>query len=171
MTTSTEYRTQADQARQSAADSFDRCDTDGFLSQWASGLTAQQCDANAKLADDGGKMEHVALFTLDGEIASTHQGSGQYGPFWVLNDAAAEKLGRRFVSESSASKAATRQRNNAKKGFTVGTIRVDGYVTIAGSGQGLAGAMTCHVVVRPSVDALIAGDFEVLSTDAPGEDW
>ena len=35
-----ELRDWAASARRSASDSWERCDTDGFLSQWASGLTA-----------------------------------------------------------------------------------------------------------------------------------
>src|SRR5690606_26317917 len=45
-----------------AADSFDRCDTDGALSQWASGINAQKYRLQADIAENGGMWEFPALF-------------------------------------------------------------------------------------------------------------
>lgn len=39
--------------RREAVESFDRCDTDGFLSQWASNCTANDRESEARLADNG----------------------------------------------------------------------------------------------------------------------
>ena len=39
---------------QNANDSFDRCDTDGFVSQWCSGISSRLDDLKADLADQGG---------------------------------------------------------------------------------------------------------------------
>ena len=52
--TADEYRAEAAQSSRDAADSFERCDTDGFLSQWASGLNARLALAKADLAEHGG---------------------------------------------------------------------------------------------------------------------
>lgn len=165
MTTSAELRARANEAEQEAADSFERCDTDGFLSQWASTLTARKLRAQADLADAGGEIECSALFNLDGTVASTHLASGKYGPFWVLNDEATERFGKRFYTASGAAKAATRRRNNRAKGFTIGTIRVKGYVTIAGSGKGLSGAASAYVATVADVGELKAGRFTVVDVD------
>lgn len=47
-------RLQAQKHREDAQDSFDRCDTDGFLSQWASGINSRLNDAKADLLDREG---------------------------------------------------------------------------------------------------------------------
>ena len=51
------------------------------------------------------------------------------------------------------------------RGFTIGRVRVRGYVTIAGGGQGLSGAASCYVGTFPVVDDLRAGRYEIVSTD------
>jgi hypothetical protein len=54
MDTATELRQQATKHAQDAIDSFDRCDTDGFLSQWASGVMSQKKSLEADLLEAGG---------------------------------------------------------------------------------------------------------------------
>lgn len=160
-----DLRAQAAEHDAAAAESFDRCDTDGFLSQWAHGITAQKLRAQADLNEAGGMIEVPALFNLDGTIASTHYGYGEWGPYWVLNDAATAHYGKRFVNPSKARKEATRARNMRAKGFTVGLVKVRGRVDIAGSGTGLSGCATARVVTVPSVEDLRDGRYEVVSTD------
>lgn len=169
--TATALRAEAAEWDQCAADSFERSDTDGFLSQWASGLTAQKLRAQAALAEAGGMIEARALFNLDGTVASTHYGYGEYGPYWVLNDVATAAYGKRFLNPSKARKAATRKRNMAAKGFTVGTIRVRGYVDIVGSGTGLSGCASARVTTLPVVDDLREGRFEIVGTDTDDTDF
>ena len=52
--------------RQEAADSFDRCDTDGYLSQWALGICAQRDELKAMLLRNGNVYDFPALFDLQG---------------------------------------------------------------------------------------------------------
>ena len=47
-------RAKAAQHAQDREGSFDRCDTDGYLSQWASGLSADLCRLQATLAEQNG---------------------------------------------------------------------------------------------------------------------
>lgn len=89
----------------------------------------------------------------------------------MLNDDATARFGKRFYSESKAGKAATRNRNNRAKGFTLGTIEVDGYVTISGSGTGLSGAASARVVTLPVVEALRSGDYKIIDTDDDKINW
>lgn len=147
--------------------SFERCDTDGFLSQWASGITGQLNSLKADLARNFGLIEIDALFNLDGTVASTHNADGQYGEYWVLNDDAAERFGKRFFSPSKANSAAKRSAADRKKGFTIGTVRVAGYAkTWAPAGaRGLGGCTQVSVRTFPVVDELRVGNYEVLSTD------
>lgn len=163
-----ELREQARRMEQEAVESFERSDTDGFLSQWASNISASRARLEAALIEDGGMTETTALFLLDGTLASTHKGEGQYGPYWVLNDEAAERLGRRFLSTSQAAKPEVRSRNNAKKGVAVGRIRVRGEAVIEGRGRGLSG--TAWATIRPVVRDLIEGKFEVLTRNEAEEE-
>ena len=158
-TTAEKFWEMAKQAEQDALDSFERCDTDGFLSQWASGISAEKYRAQARLAENNGKITYEVLF-YEGKLASTHEKKGQYGWFWVLNDEATAAYGKRFFSGSQAKNAAERDR---AKGFTYGAVEVDGYVTTMSNGYGLSGNV--WVATLPVVQKLIDGDFVVLSKD------
>lgn len=114
--TAAQHTADATVSARAQAESFERSDTDGFLSQWASGLSAQESSAKAELAAAGGMIETQALFLLDGTVASTHETRGRYGYSWVLNDTAAAVLGRRFLSTSSARKGQQRYDADRSKG-------------------------------------------------------
>ena len=161
--TADQHRAAAARAHQDAADSFERCDTDGFLSQWASGLTARKHEAEAELIENGGMVETAALFDLDGNVISTHHGYtrnqwGRESEWWRTPDG-------RFLTPSRAQTWQARERNNKAKGFTIGTVKVRGYVTIAGGGQGLGGAASCYVATFPVIDDLREGRYEIVCTD------
>lgn len=64
----TEERRLAAEAESARQESYERSDTDGFVSQWASGLTAQKHRLQAELAESGGKTEASALFDTNGNI-------------------------------------------------------------------------------------------------------
>lgn len=147
--TAAEYRTAAAAARKAEADSWDRSDTDGFLSQWASKEMARRYDHLAAVAEDGGQMNTLALF-LNGELASTDQRNGTYGLYWILNDKAAAAFGKRFFNGSRAKNATERDR---AKGFTYGTIRANAFE------HPRTGMATLDY------DAVKNGEFEVIATD------
>lgn len=60
--TAEQHRAAADAAEQRREESWQRSDTDGFLSQWASGLTAQLHRRQAEILDNGGVAEFRGLF-------------------------------------------------------------------------------------------------------------
>lgn len=161
-----QWRADAQQSHRDADESWERSDTDGFLSQWASNSLASEYEAAARLAEQDGLTEVQALFNLDGTIASTHPGYNEQWDrdYWVLNDAAADRYGRRFYNPSAAKKAAVRNANDRKKGFTVGRIRVAGYATLAGS-------LTLHGVIRPVVDDLRSGAYDIISAEDDTVDY
>lgn len=148
------------------AASFERCDTDGFVSQWASGIMGDLARVKARLVEQGGESEFHALFDLDGNVISTHEGYGQYGRYYVLTDEAEARFGRRFISPSGAQKIETRRKNNRAKGVTEGTIRARAYAETFGRGTGLSGALSVSIVVRPVVEDLLAGKFTIVTTEA-----
>lgn len=51
-------------------ESFERCDTDGFLSQWAHGLCADRDRLQAQIVRQGDLSEFPALFDLDGKLVA-----------------------------------------------------------------------------------------------------
>jgi hypothetical protein len=156
-------REQAADCRRRSAESWDRSDTDGFLSQWASDTTAREWDLKAELADEGWTTEMVALFDLEGNMIPAKEIDGQFGPVWMLLDKNGQKRG--WFNMSSAQKAETRRKNNAKKGVYVGTVRVPVHVEMSGGGgRGLGGAMSVRPVIRPD-DYNYAADVTVEIVD------
>lgn len=144
--TADEYRAMSRRNAQESRDSFERCDTDGFLSQWANDLTARKYNALATLADDGGTVETSALFDLDGTMIAAKLIDTRYGVAWGI--LATDDPHGQIVAWFNPSQAMddTRARKaNARKGYYIGTVRVRGAVTIAGSGKGLSGAASCYV--------------------------
>ena len=85
--TAEQYRAEAAAHRQEAADSFERCDTDGFLSQWASGINARLADAKARIAEAGGiaTFRRLRLVTLDGEETDARRVETRFGTKWRLD--------------------------------------------------------------------------------------
>lgn len=103
-------RAQAKKDRQDAHDSFERCDTDGFLSQWASQVMASQREREANLADRGGLGIFPALMDEAGNIHAriyTFQNRFNYGSscvFKVQRGEKAEWVNAYYAKESSYQK-------------------------------------------------------------------
>lgn len=136
-----ELREMARRNNQEARDSFDRCDTDGFLSQWASGITAEKYRLRADIAENGGMWTFAALFDLEGNLIPAREVHGQYGSFWSLLDGEGNRTDRTF-SESQAQNETVRIRNDAKKGFYVGTVLAPAWVATRGQS---ATSVACHI--------------------------
>jgi hypothetical protein len=90
-------RQEAQQHEQNASDSFERCDTDGFLSQWASGVMAQKKRLEADLVEAGGVWTFPALFDLDGKRQPAKLIDGKYGTCWAFCNEAGNFTGE-FVN-------------------------------------------------------------------------
>jgi hypothetical protein len=134
MTTATadELREQASRHYLAAEESFDRCDTDGFLSQWAHGLNAQLCQAKADIAEDGGMADFEVL--LEGERrVDAKLIDGQYGACWLLSDEEAERFGRRFIPFAGKGKS----RVHKQLGLHEGTEKAPAAAKITGRGTGI----------------------------------
>jgi len=65
-----QLRNKAREADARKEESFQRSDTDGFLSQWASGVTAQKYRKEAELADQGNQDVFRVLFPSHDRKAS-----------------------------------------------------------------------------------------------------
>jgi hypothetical protein len=113
-------------ARQHEADvieSRDRCDTDGFLSQWASGRMAGLDYLAAEIAEAGGKWDFGGLFDLEGNLVPAIRLQNRYdGWSWKLLDERGRCAG--WFNESKAKTEERRVAAHAKQGFYVGRVRV-----------------------------------------------
>jgi hypothetical protein len=58
--------------RKSAEESFQRSDTDGFLSQWALGLSASRDRRQMEILRNGGHVRVRVLCDADGNVVSSH---------------------------------------------------------------------------------------------------
>jgi hypothetical protein len=81
-------------------ESFERCDTDGFLSQWAHGLSAELKREQATILENDGKAEFWGLYEGDRRvIAKLVTNTFNYNTVtsWLLDKAEAEKFGRKYI--------------------------------------------------------------------------
>ena len=162
--TAAEWREMAARSQQERQASWERSDTDGFLSQWASDVCAREYLTCADLIEQGGVTEMQVPF-VNGEVASVDYREGEYGWYWFLTVEAARVVGKRYFTPSSANKAKTRRANNLKKGVTMGTIRVKGDVVLSGNRYHVG----VHIVA--DADALDAGEYEIVSADNDTTDF
>jgi hypothetical protein len=126
-----ELRDLARKREQESRDSFDRCDTDGSLSQWASGINADKYRIQADIAENGGMWVFAALFDLEGNLIPAREMYGQYGSFWSLLDADGNRTGETF-NESKAQNDKVKIRNDARKGIYVGSVLAPARVVTRG---------------------------------------
>src|SRR5512140_3698228 len=77
-------RARARTSRQFAQDSWERSDTDGFVTQYASDLSAREHEANAEIMEHGGYADFVALFDTNGHLVpGARLVQTRYGRAWV----------------------------------------------------------------------------------------
>jgi hypothetical protein len=137
--TADEYRAMAAAARKRAADSFERCDTDGCVSQWANDTSALLYDRLAALAEAGWVAHFKHLYTLDGERVNAKAIRTRYGLAWAVMDDAGQFTGE-FLDYH------LKPKTLAKKGYEIREELAPAYAELRGSGKGLAGAMSVRVV-------------------------
>lgn len=134
-----DHLNKAHEHEQAAAESFERCDTDGFLSQWAHGLHAQLELAKAEIAENDGKMPFRCLMetTDDGpRRVDAKLVNGQYGAVWLLSDSDTAHLGRRFVPFAGQG---GKSRIQKQLGLFEDWEEAPAKARIAGRGTGLSG--------------------------------
>jgi len=75
------YRAEEKRCHQDSIDSFERCDTDGFLSQWASDQMAGKYRLMAQLAEEDGMWTFRTL-GLNGALVPCREIKTRYGWKW-----------------------------------------------------------------------------------------
>lgn len=135
---SAELRAQAAECDAEARASFERCDTDGFLSQWASGINGQLLRQQAELADAGGMAWFAKweLVNAAGEVMDARVCQTRYGAKWRIDST------DEWIKYGSAGAA-------KRKGYAI-VDRIEqaaAFAVIAGEGTGMSGAASCYVAV------------------------
>lgn len=148
-TTAAEYRQMAQERRERSAESFERCDTDGFLSQWASDLTAQQYDLQADILDNGGRSTFIGLYEGERRVKARFI-TTQYGTSWLLHEDETDLIqrrGKKFLPTGDNSR--VHKKLGLSEEWELDFAKAD----IVGGGTGLAGAASCRVAAVRSHEA------------------
>tara|TARA_B100000745_G_scaffold192726_1_gene126762 strand:+ start:28556 stop:29035 length:480 start_codon:yes stop_codon:yes gene_type:complete len=141
MKTAQEYRDMAADSARKRQESFDRCDTDGFVSQYCDGLNRNLYLRMAEIAENGGKAEFRGLFLREtGERVKAVLREGQWGYYWMLLDANGKPTGT-FVPDSKG----TKRSKMYKLGFEVRMEMVPADARFGGSGKGFSGLSTVYI--------------------------
>lgn len=132
--------------------SQERSDTDGFLSQWASGISANVERIRQRLLAQGGFELFPTLYDREtGARVHAKLIDGRYGPCWALCDADGNFTGE-FYGDSR-----TRRAKLWKAGYVVLAGWHPARATIRGTGTGLSGnawaaAVQCDFEDREGAD-------------------
>lgn len=79
-----DHEEKAKKHEQDKQDSFDRCDTDGFVSQFASGINGQLERTRAEIERNDGLAEFDILVDAEGNKVNARIINGKYGPCWAF---------------------------------------------------------------------------------------
>lgn len=151
MTTAREHREKAAEAERRAAESFERCDTDGFLTQWAHGMTAQLELAKARILEAGGVSEFTGLYEGERRVRAkliTYRCRHSFcdKSSWLLDDVEADKFGRKFIPDGP------RSRIQKRLGLCERREIAPAYAFMNGRGTGLSGSAWVQIA-RKDPDA------------------
>lgn len=146
MDSAEQYERAAQEHREAARESYERCDTDGFVSQWAHGMLESRAVLAAEIARNGGTAVFRALFDLEGTLLPAREVETRFGWAWVIERDGEPPL---WFNPSKAVDWVKANRADAAKGFYVGTVRAAARVRLAGGGKGLAGALGVMAVTEP----------------------
>jgi hypothetical protein len=127
----------AAQCRQDAQESFDRCDTDGFVSQWASGIMAGVHTLQAEIERAGGVSEFHGLYQGTRRVAAKIITTA-YGNCWILRNDEAETFGRKFIPLASGSTGKSRVQKQL--GLCERPEMAPAKAKVMGTGRGLSGS-------------------------------
>jgi hypothetical protein len=125
-------------------DSFERCDSDGFISQWASGLSADRDRLQVQILKNGGHAEFWVLVDADGNVIAdrVHWFQNQYSfawqGSWKLPPEAEAKYGRRWIPFGDNSRIQKALKLHEEKRWFPAVAK------IVGEGKGLSGAASCR---------------------------
>lgn len=139
--TPAEWRAMAAVARRRSQESFDRCDTDGFMSQHANDLFADLYERCAQIADGDGCVEFDALLYIDdGSPVDARIIDTRFGCKWIFTRRDGVVA---FVSPGA------RPATFAKHGVRCDVVRRPAAVRIGGRGRGFSGTTWVETIPDP----------------------
>ena len=144
--TPAEYTAMAEDCTRNEQESWERSDTDGFLSQWASRSMARTYRRLAELAANGGDVQEIDwVFTADGTpVQEFSYVQGQYGTsIRIFHEGKVS-----WFNQSHAKKAVRREATDRKKGYTLGRVRA--YVIL--ETRAAKGSYSTFDVLTPASD-------------------
>jgi hypothetical protein len=141
--TADEYRKLAADSRRRSAESFERCDTDGFVSQFCADRQANLYEVLADLAEAGWVCEFSCLRNTDEEIVPAKLITGRYGPCWALCDEVGQFTGE-FVKWDSPKALAKKGLHESKE-----TRPATAKIVASKSARGFSGLASTYVAVVP----------------------
>lgn len=149
-----ELEARASESYAEAEESFQRCDTDGFVSQWAHGVHARLLQAQAEIERNDGMADFPALFDEERRVDAKLI-EGRYGMVWLLSSAEGARYGRKFVPRDtshwdSGHRYFSRSRVQAKLGLHQEYERAPARaITWAPPGaRGLSGATQVQIIIE-----------------------
>lgn len=114
-------------------ESFDRCDTDGFLSQWADGIHANLCERKAELAANGALSTFTGLYRkADGKRIRAKKIDSRFGTCWAIVGADGRFTGQFFPTGPNS-------RKQRQAGLEERPETAQAKALIVGEGRGLSG--------------------------------
>jgi hypothetical protein len=137
-----ELRADAKREQQRRAESIDRSDTDGFLSQWAHDLNARLSEARARICDAGGMAEFEGLYAGDRRVRAKVVET-RYGARWLVHQTDRGRAGGREWLPTGA-----RSRVLKQLGLAERVEIAPAWACLDGSGTGLSGTAYVRVYRR-----------------------
>ncbi len=141
MKSASDYRAEAQACRDRAEESFERCDTDGFLSQYCSVISARLADRRAKILDNDGMASFTGLYEGERRVKAKML-NGTYGHYWLLHEDEAELVaarGKPFLPTGSNSRVLK------KLGLAERSELAPAWADTAGNGTGLASVANVYI--------------------------
>lgn len=148
-------KAEANRKRAAEEESFQRCDTDGFLSQWALNIGAQKNDAEARLLANGGYHQFpVLVYDKTGEVVATkiYEFADTFRPDqwnqpvqrkWRLPDELAADLGRKWIPVAGRKNSRIQKQLGLKEELR--WFRAEVVISSRGKSTGLSGAANAFV--------------------------
>lgn len=161
-------RAQATRNRASAEESFQRCDTDGFLSQWADGINARLREREASILECGGWSVFWGLYEGDRRVNAKRISIPAFRGYgtqdvWLLSDVESHRFNRRYIPSGLTS------RVQRSLGLRERREWAPARAAIGGGGRGLSGCASAHVVTyRTDYDNWSPNDRPRIAPDPCG---
>lgn len=118
--------------------SIENSDTDGFMSQWANGLTSEKERLEAEVAKNNGFSTFHVLFDLEGNIIPARQIDTKFGVSWAEYSDPYDmysKFTGKFINESKSFNKKTQEAYLRKRGYTLGLIKAPAKVDMRGANR------------------------------------